>query len=192
MKTAARRASRRLIVLTGLGRAPRPSRRPPRPRRRTSASSASRDAFLHGRADLGEDAAVGDERAAARRARVRPSSSTPSRRRPLRSCAPSTDATARRRSRSARPRSRAPSRRRPATSTRLKCRPATAAARRPPRGRTSSTRRCGTRRCRGCRAARRASSARLRSRTRPARGARARSPGGGCRRRRSTFAISES
>ena len=189
MKTAARRASRRLIVLIadelhdcdvdGVDL-----------RRRTSARARRRPSPAP-RATSGRTRPYGRE-TPARRARVRPRARTQRRRR-LRSRAPSTAATAP--SHDLAQRGLAHAHRaagRPETSTRLTD-PASAGSRAPPpRGTTSSTRRCGTRRCRGCRAARRASSARPRSRTRSGRGAPARSRGRGSRRRTISFAMSES
>ena len=94
MKTAARRASRRLTgpaasAVELLHR----RRRRRRPRRRTCRASASATRSCTARADLGHDPAVRDGELSSARARPS-SSSTPSRRRPLRSRAPSTDATA--------------------------------------------------------------------------------------------------
>ena len=157
MKTAARRASRRLMVLPGTlellhrhvdrldldvahrGRArrrPAPAR-PPRPRagrcrtRRRAGAPRERGRPGARRRAAGGPCATGRPRPTRpRRRTISVSAASLTRTEPPLSC----------------------------TSTRLKSRPAPAASRRPPRGMTSSTRRCGTRRCRGSRAAPRASS----------------------------------
>ena len=156
MKTAARRASRRLTVLPGTlellhRHVDRLDLDVAHPDERVG------DPFLHGRRDLRQDAAVhdGELELGASSAVLNLDAEPP---RPLRNRAPSTDATARR---TISVSAASLTRTEPllsCTSTRLKSRPGSAAARRPPQGMTSSTRRCGTRRLSRSPAAPRASS----------------------------------